>query len=205
MAKHKTTAQNISSQLAFKTLEVILHSLENKFSRTVSELQKDQGSLSTKQRLLLTDLNDSITHTKILLKDALRHRANVANNNFTFAEQGVAEQIQVEKVLSALASTTSAKDFQEFCNFCVKTLAELYESQYAFIGMLQPGGEQVQTLAVWAGDHFADNFEYDLAGTPCEDVINLNKELIPTHAAQLYPEDTMLVSMQVDSYLARPL
>jgi light-regulated signal transduction histidine kinase (bacteriophytochrome) len=58
---------------------------------------------------------------------------------------------------------------------------------------------------VWAGEDFAPNFEYNLDGTPCKDILDLSKELIPRDAARLYPDDTMLSQMDVDSYYGTPL
>jgi light-regulated signal transduction histidine kinase (bacteriophytochrome) len=63
----------------------------------------------------------------------------------------------------------------------------------------------VRTLAVWAGDGFAPNFEYNLDGTPCKDILDLRKELIPQDASRLYADDLMLVQMGIDSYFGAPL
>jgi diguanylate cyclase (GGDEF)-like protein/PAS domain S-box-containing protein len=50
-----------------------------------------------------------------------------------------------------------------------------------------------------------DNFVYDLQGTPCQDVLNMDTELIPHGAAQQYPHDDMLIRMGIDSYFGAPL
>lgn len=112
---------------------------------------------------------------------------------------------QVEESLRALAVSSANDETDDFFFDCVKNLAQVYGARFAFIGLLKENRQQVRTLAVWAGDRFADNFEYDLEGTPCKDTLDLKAELIPTRAAQLYANDEMLVQMGVDSYFGSPL
>ncbi len=63
----------------------------------------------------------------------------------------------------------------------------------------------MRTLAVWVGEGFGENFEYDLKGTPCEDILRFNRELIPADASSLYPDDEMLVQMGIEGYFGAPL
>ncbi len=190
---------------AFKTLEVLLHSLDQNFSKPVGALLNDSIHLSASQRLLVTNINESVERMALMLKNTLRQRAAEEGGNFSKAAEDVVERVQVEKVLRALAMTTSSQESSAFFNYCVQSLAELYGCAYAFIGLIMPSGDDVETLAVWAGDGLAENFEYNLEGTPCADIINYKKELIPTNAAKLYPEDELLVHMNVDSYFGAPI
>jgi len=116
-----------------------------------------------------------------------------------------AENLRVNEVMRSLAVNSSAHDFDEFLRISVKNLALLYRCKYAFVGKLLPCGNRVRTLAVWAGEGFSDNFEYDLKGTPCQDILNRALELIPRDAASLYPDDQMLADMGVESYFGSSL
>lgn len=117
----------------------------------------------------------------------------------------VTDRKQTEFVMQTLAATSSSVGIDEFYRTCVKSLARVYNSQYAFIGLLEEGGLDVRTVAVWAGDDFTENFEYNLNSTPCQDILNQEKELIPKDAAKLYPEDELLGVMGVESYFGAPL
>jgi PAS domain S-box-containing protein len=117
----------------------------------------------------------------------------------------ISERKQVEESLRALAVGSADDASDTFFYDCVHQLAQVYDARYAFIGLLKENRQQVATLAVWAGDSFADNFEYDLEGTPCKDILDLKLELIPTDAAKLYAGDELLVQMDVDSYFGAPL
>ena len=119
--------------------------------------------------------------------------------------QDVSERLRIETTIHSLAQSSTVNDYTDFLRNVVKGLAHAYDAQYAFIGILLPDAKQVQTLAVWAGKEFADNFTYDLQGTPCHDVLDLKKELIPKNAWRLYPDDILLKDMGVESYYGSPL
>jgi PAS domain S-box-containing protein len=61
------------------------------------------------------------------------------------------------------------------------------------------------TLAVWAGGAFADNFSYQLAGTPCQNVTRQGPCFYPEGVRQRFPEDLLLVEMGVEGYGGTPL
>ena len=117
----------------------------------------------------------------------------------------ITEQKQVQDVMEALARANSSDDPDAFLQACVRNLARAYGARYAFVGLLQPDRQGVITLAVWAGDAYAPNFEYALDGTPCKDILDLKKELIPRDASLLYADDAMLVQMGIESYFGTPL
>jgi PAS domain S-box-containing protein len=115
------------------------------------------------------------------------------------------ERKLVEESLQTLAISSADDDSDEFFFNCVKNLARVYGARYAFIGLLKEDQVTVRTLTVWNGDHFIDNVEYPLEGSPCHDIMREKTELIPTNAVQLYPDDGMLVQMEVDSYFGAAL
>jgi PAS domain S-box-containing protein len=63
----------------------------------------------------------------------------------------------------------------------------------------------VRTLAFWGGGRFLDNIEYDLAGTPCEDVVRGGLCHHPHSVQQRFPEDRPLQEMGIESFLGVPL
>ncbi|NOY66779.1 MAG: PAS domain S-box protein [Gammaproteobacteria bacterium] len=117
----------------------------------------------------------------------------------------ITERKRIESTITALAESSSVNDYDEFLRNVVKSLAGAYQAKYAFVGQLLPDKQSVQTLAVWAGDGFVDNFVYELRGTPCEDIIYEGKQLITCNAWRLYPDDAMLKEMSVEGYYGAPL
>lgn len=117
----------------------------------------------------------------------------------------ITDQKAVETAMQTLATSAPNDGNSDFFYECVKNISHVYHAKYAFIGLLNRDRNTVSTLAVWANNEKADNFEYDLEGTPCQDIIRLVKELIPTNVQALYPQDVLLQHMGVDSYFGTPL
>ena len=137
----------------------------------------------------VTKLNRRITQTQVQLKAEIASR----------------EQAEQALTLLAQQSLEFAKG-EQFFQLCLTELAQLFAVKYAFIGLFASADkDRIKTYAVWAGDRFVDNFEYALAGTPCQDILNLDVELIQSQATQQYPEDALLREMGIESYFGAPL
>src|SRR5262249_38753310 len=77
---------------------------------------------------------------------------------------------------------------------------------YAFIAeFASPQTTKARTIAFWTTDHIAENYEWTLAGTPCEEVVHGNLCHHPSGVRQLFPEDRLLVEWGIESYLGVPL
>ncbi len=93
-----------------------------------------------------------------------------------------------------------------FLHRLVQGLAETLGAEYAFAGEI-PGEDlaQVCTVAVYARGQTAPNFTYDLAGTPCENVVGNELCAYPRDVQTLFPRDHLLVEMGVHAYVGSPL
>jgi hypothetical protein len=72
--------------------------------------------------------------------------------------------------LRALVEGTAGNTGQEFFQSLVRHLAAAVGTRYAFVAEFA-GGTSVRTLAFWFRDRITDNIEWDVIGTPCEDVV----------------------------------
>jgi|GEM_PF-1880271 len=118
----------------------------------------------------------------------------------------VTEQKRVEKALRAIAEGISSATGVNFFRSLVRHLATVLGVRYAFVGEVQEGEpERARTIAVWGGDGFMENFEYELAGTPCENVVGKNLEFYPREVQRQFPNDPILKEMNAESYLGTPL
>lgn len=121
------------------------------------------------------------------------------------------KQIQLEDELEDLLNALSVRsasyeDTNTFFLRCIERVASFYDVEYAFIGLLDDRDKQlINTYIVWNNGQLIDNFQYNLVGTPCEEVVNLEHEIITKGAACRYPNDVMLSQMGIESYLGSPL
>ncbi|MGH7321534.1 MAG: sigma 54-interacting transcriptional regulator, partial [Candidatus Rokuibacteriota bacterium] len=60
-------------------------------------------------------------------------------------------------------------------------------------------------LAFWKGGVFAENFEYDVAATPCRLVLEGEATVFPADVQGLFPDDRDLVDLDAQSYLGIPV
>ncbi len=134
----------------------------------------------------------------------LNHKILNTQNNL---ETEMASRLRAEDVLASLAQ--QSLDFtreESFFNQCLINLSELFGAKFAFIGLFgNPEKTSIRTYAVMANNQLVDNFEYELEGTPCQDVLDLKEELIGYDAAKRYPDDELLTQMGIDSYFGAPL
>ena len=107
--------------------------------------------------------------------------------------------------LRAIVAGTAAATGDEFFRALVSNLAAALRVSYAFVSEFTQGNTTVRTLACWTGEGFVDNFEYDVAGTPCEQVLWGDARHYSEGIQALFPKDTQLVDWGAESYLAIPL
>ncbi len=106
--------------------------------------------------------------------------------------------------LRALVKGTARSTGDEFFHTLVQHLASALGVPYALIAEFA-SATRVRTLAYWQVDRLAANVEYDLPGTPCEEVVRGKLCHHPTGVSRKFPTDTALVDMGIDSYLGVPL
>jgi formate hydrogenlyase transcriptional activator len=106
--------------------------------------------------------------------------------------------------LRALVEGTARATGQEFFQTLVRHLATAVQTRYAFIAEFA-GGTRVRTLAYWFRDRITDNVEWDVIGTPCQDVVRGNLCHYPCQVKDKFPDDKPLVEYGIESYLGVPL
>jgi PAS domain S-box-containing protein len=119
--------------------------------------------------------------------------------------QDITERKRAEKALQTIAEGVSGAVGDTFFNFVVKYLAETLEVEYAFVGALIPEKNRIQTIAVHGHGKTMENFEYDLKGTPCENVVGQQFCIYEEDLQKDFPDDQLLVDMGVNSYAGGPL
>lgn len=123
---------------------------------------------------------------------------------------GIARDItartRAEEALRHVVDETSKVAGEDFYPALVEHLAEALNVRYVVLAKITGDTRQhAKTLAVWSGDHHAENFEYELAGTPCANVIEQSYCVYSSGVQQLFPDDTLLADMAVESYAGTPL
>ncbi len=102
-----------------------------------------------------------------------------------------------------LLEVTSVATGEDFYRALASGVAECLGVKFCMVGHHVPGDTStVRLRAVFGEGRFLPSFDYQLAGTPCENVHELGLCHFPSRAAHLFPRDVMLAEMGIDSYLA---
>lgn len=116
----------------------------------------------------------------------------------------ITERKHREEALQLIVEGTASTTGDEFFRSCVRYLAQVLGVRYALVTeYANQAKTKVRTLAFWNGVDFSENFEFFLAGTPCEKAETIG--YYPENVQAIFPEDVNLVQLDVQSYLAIPL
>ena len=117
-------------------------------------------------------------------------------------EQNSTERTWKNDALEALAFGTAAATGREFLQALVRQLSLSLNTQYAFVTEWAPGRtDRLRTVAGWSGDCAADPLEINLHDSPCQQVMKNGTALFAQGVRQLFPQNTLLASINVESYM----
>jgi PAS domain S-box-containing protein len=120
--------------------------------------------------------------------------------------RNITERKRMEESLRNIAEGVSAATGETFFRLLVQYLTKTLNVDYAFVGeLVGDKGDRVRTIAVCDRGKIADNFEYDLANTPCENVVGKTIRCYPQGVQQQFPLDYMLSEMGIEGYIGIPL
>jgi PAS domain S-box-containing protein len=117
---------------------------------------------------------------------------------------GIPSETEEIAALRAIVAGTAAAVGPEFFRSLVQNLSHAAGTRYAFIAEFL-GGHRVRTMAYWYGDRITENVEWDVRGTPCEEVVLSGLCHHPHGVSTLFPNDKPLVDLGIESYMGVPL
>jgi formate hydrogenlyase transcriptional activator len=135
---------------------------------------------------------------------ALESRKHTACNGADDALIPAAEELTA---LRAIVDAASCGSGAEYFRAMVRTLAREVDTRWAFIAQFASPENHTtaRTIAFWDSDHFAEDFEWTLAGTPCEDVVHGNLCHHASGVRQKFPDDPYPRAWGIESFLGVPL
>jgi PAS domain S-box-containing protein len=111
------------------------------------------------------------------------------------------EIVALRAIVEGTARSTGAVFFESL----VGHLATAIGVSYAFVAEFAGVATRVRTLAYWGKGEILPNMEFDLAGTPCEDVVRGGLCHHPVGVQGKFPRDQGLIDLGIESYLGVPL
>jgi PAS domain S-box-containing protein len=108
-------------------------------------------------------------------------------------------------VLREILEGTAKETGERFFTALVENVAKALGTYGAWVTIWH-GEKRLRAVAFWLGGRFVEDYEYDLAGTPCEPVFKDCRLVhISDRLVDLYPNDPDLGPMGAVSYMGVPL
>ena len=105
----------------------------------------------------------------------------------------------LDTALAAVAADTA--DTADFFPSILQSLGSALNAEFLAISLVNKTFTKATTHTFMIDGQLQSNITYDLANTPCQDVIEKNFCFVPEGAQQLYPKDAMLQEAKIESYL----
>jgi PAS domain S-box-containing protein len=108
--------------------------------------------------------------------------------------------------LRTILEGTATETGQRFFSALVKNLSRALDTHGAWVTEYLEKERRLRALAFWLNGRPVKDYAYELAGTPCEPVVDGARLVhIPDNVVQLFPRDPDLPAMGAVSYMGVPL
>lgn len=109
-------------------------------------------------------------------------------------------------LLRTISDGTASETGSSFFRALVKNLSQALGTHGAWVSEYLPEPRQLRAFAFWLGGEYVDKYEYNIDGTPCEQLLNRKSHLhIPKNVVDLFPGDPDLPEIGAVSYIGFPL
>jgi PAS domain S-box-containing protein len=115
-------------------------------------------------------------------------------------------QWRLRRAIDAIAVPVRAATGEEYLRELVVRLSQVLALRYVVVGEFTDGEvARVRSVATADRGALVNNVDYDLAGTPCENVAGKQTCCYPSDVQRLFPRDAMLTEMGAQAYVGTPL
>ncbi|HXF04894.1 MAG TPA: PAS domain S-box protein [Blastocatellia bacterium] len=118
----------------------------------------------------------------------------------------VSERYEAERRIARIYDVATRYHGQSLFDQAAKTLADLLGVSYVVVGELDARTREVRALTFYQNGLIEHGRRYELAGTPCETVIEEPRVCAyPECTWQLFPNDPELRTLRIESYIGAPI
>ena len=114
--------------------------------------------------------------------------------------------LRTDQLLRNLAEGTASTTGQDFFRALVRGAAQALDVAAVWVAEYVPSDKVLRALSFWFIDHYVENYEYAIPGTPCEVAIKATGLVhYPERIIELFPNDADLPGLGAVSYAGIPL
>ncbi len=124
--------------------------------------------------------------------------------DITLRLQSDKDKLRNVQVYQALAQH-GAMRFSHFLLSSLKLLQDVFKAKMAFVGRVLANTNKIKTECMLDGTTVLGNVEYELTGTPCEQIFKKGQSFFYEHVLREFPDDSFLSAEGIESYFGVPL
>lgn len=110
-------------------------------------------------------------------------------------------EYRIKSIVKSLANINSANFFHDIC----LSLSKVIDANFIFIATLNKNNATATTIALASQGDIVSDITYSLAQSPCAQVIDTKICTHRSNVQQLYPNDSLLIDMEIEGYVGVPL
>ena len=111
-----------------------------------------------------------------------------------------------EALIRHLLEGTSSETGKNFLRALVRSAAMAMDVAGVWVTEYLPERKVLRSIAFWMNGRYVEDYEYNIRGTPCEQVIDTGCLVhYPERVMELFPDDPDLVTLGAVSYVGVPL
>lgn len=136
------------------------------------------------------------------LEERVQNRTAALDKAYEHLTLEMKERKRAEVVLRTIAEGVSGTTGVAFFTSLVQFLTKALNVSFAAINVYDEVDDRmVRTVAICMDGEIKENFSYDLTNTPCAKAIDRGICIYPQRVKDFFPEDELLASMDVESYI----
>lgn len=114
--------------------------------------------------------------------------------------------LETDEALRAILEGTATETGQQFFAALVENLAKALSTHGAWVTEYFPEHRRLRALAFWFDGQWVSDYEVDITGSPCEQVIDQRRLVhFPDRLIELFPDDQEVADNGAVSYMGMPL
>jgi PAS domain S-box-containing protein len=169
-----------------------------RLEKELVEALHDGQPFDTELRVLKPDGN---THFIRAVADVMRDEAGKPTRTIGVCWD-ITRKKKIDQAIHFLATVSAVMGTQKFFEAMTLELSMVLDADFVLIGEYVEGRkDKIRTTAVCADGSLSENMEYELNGTPCQQVMDQSICAYRSGVADLFPEDVLLRKMGVEGYV----
>ena len=185
--------------MSSKSAASIKQLVKEELGKTSSKIEGPRTAIKYQMELYRKDGTSYPVEANVTyLRDANGEVCEIIGSN-----RDISESLYAANIITTFHEGTHNSVGPQFFTDLVQYLCKALKIRCALIGKVE--GDSIHTQSLWLDGALAENIDYTLKGTPCEEVVAGKTLFYPDQVCALYPHATLLAQTGTRAYMGSPI